>query len=158
MNDDHREPMHIPAGEGTSVWLSGDVYTVKLRKAETGGSLTLLEASVPAGAGPPLHWHADADEAFYLLAGELEITAGDQHYTARPGDFVFIPRRTPHQFRNAGAHTARQLLLFTPAGVEDFFLEAGQPAIPGTPPPPPEAEDARLVAEIGDRHHLHQAS
>ncbi|HZF92284.1 cupin domain-containing protein [Streptomyces sp.] len=153
-----RDVLHIPAGEGRSVWLSGDVYTVKLTHEESGGSLTFLEASVPPGGGPPLHIHADADEAFYLLSGELDITARGRTYAVRPGDFVFIPKGTPHRFRNNGIHTARQLLLFSPSGVDRFFLEAGSPPVPGTPPPPPETEDLPRVVAIGERHHLFQAA
>ncbi|MFJ1808391.1 MULTISPECIES: cupin domain-containing protein [unclassified Streptomyces] len=153
-----RDIVHVRAGEGRSVWLSGDVYTVKLTHEESGGSLTFLEASVPPGGGPPLHIHADADEAFYLLSGELDITAGAHTYAVRPGDFVFIPKGTAHRFRNNGIHTARQLLLFSPSGVDRFFLEAGSTPVPGTPPPSPEAEDLPQVIAIGERHHLFQAA
>ncbi|MEV8554536.1 cupin domain-containing protein [Streptomyces glaucescens] len=153
-----RDVVHVPAGEGRSVWLSGDVYTFKLTHEDSGGSLAFLEADVPPGGGPPLHIHADADEAFYLLAGELDITARGRTYAVRPGDFVFIPKGTPHRFRNNGIHTARQLLLFTPSGVDRFFLEAGRPPVPGTPPPPPESEDLPRVVAIGERHHLFQAT
>ncbi|MBW3361772.1 cupin domain-containing protein [Streptomyces microflavus] len=149
--------IHVPAGEGPSVWLSGDVYTVKLGHEESGGSLTLLEASVPPGGGPPLHIHADADEAFYLLSGELDITTRDTTYHVGPGDFVFVPKGTAHRFRNNGLHPARQLLLFTPSGVDRFFLEAGRKAEAGSPPPPPEQEDLDFVARVGERHHLFQA-
>ncbi|GAA3657052.1 hypothetical protein GCM10023079_52490 [Streptomyces chitinivorans] len=152
-----RDVLHVRAGEGRSVWLSGDVYTVKLTHEESGGSLTFLEASVPPGGGPPLHIHADADEAFYLLSGELDITAGGRNYAVRSGDFVFIPKGTAHRFRNNGLHAARQLLLFSPSGVDRFFLEAGSSPVPGTPPPPPEAEDLPRVVAIGERHHLFQA-
>ncbi|MFF6909220.1 cupin domain-containing protein [Streptomyces sp. NPDC012389] len=149
--------IHVPAGEGPSVWLSGDVYTVKLGHEESRGSLTLLEASVPPGGGPPLHIHADADEAFYLLSGELDITTRDTTYHVGPGDFVFVPKGTAHRFRNNGLHPARQLLLFTPSGVDRFFLEAGNKAEAGSPPPPPEEEDLDFVARVGERHHLFQA-
>lgn len=150
--------IHIPAGDGPTVWLSGDVYTVKLGKQESGNMLTLLEATVPPGAGPPVHVHADADEALYLLHGELEIFADDQLYTVSSGDFVFIKRGTRHRFRNIGTHVAHQLLLFTPAGIEGFFLEAGQRAEAGTALPTPDPEDNVRVAAIGERYHLFQAS
>lgn len=149
--------LHVPASSGTHTWLSGDAYTIKIDSEASGGSLTVLEASVPPGAGPPLHRHADADEAFYLLAGELEVTVDGATHHAGPGDFVFVPRETPHRFRNPGLHTARQLLLFTPSGVEGFFVEAGQRPTPGLPPPLPQDEDSEAVARIGERYHLFQA-
>ncbi|MFE0106552.1 cupin domain-containing protein [Streptomyces sp. NPDC059009] len=157
---DHATPrkvIHVRAGEGPSTWLSGDAYTVKLRHEESGGSLTFMEASVPPGGGPPLHVHADADEAFYLLAGELEITADGETHQVGVGDFVFVPKGTAHKFRNPGVHTARQLLLFTPSGVDRFFLEAGKQAVPGTPPPAPELEDLAYVSAVGERYQLFQA-
>jgi quercetin dioxygenase-like cupin family protein len=149
--------VHVASGEGTSVWLSGDLYTVKLDGAASGGSLTVMEGTVPPGAGPPRHIHLDADEAFFLLEGELEIAAADEVYRAREGDFVFIRRGTAHRFHNVGDRVAKQLLLFTPAGVEGFFLEAGTPAVPGTPPPPASAADNARAAAVGERYHLMQS-
>ena len=85
------DPVHVGAGEGETLWLNGDVYAVKLDRERSGGSLTVLEADVPPGGGPPLHNHLHEDEAFYVLAGELEIRAGGRTYTAGVGDFVFVP-------------------------------------------------------------------
>lgn len=48
-----RRVLHVPAGGGKATWLSGDVYSVKAGAAETGGSIAVLEASVPPGGGPP---------------------------------------------------------------------------------------------------------
>lgn len=150
--------LHVTAESGTPTWLSGDVYTIKIGALESGGSMTVLEASVPPGAGPPMHRHADADEAFYILSGELEVTAAGTSYRARSGDFVFIPRGTPHRFHNSGLHTVRQLLVFTPAGIEGFFREAGQSPVPGRPAPPPEQEDLQAVARVGEKYRLYQES
>ena len=149
--------VHVAQADGHTVWLSGDIYTIKLSAEESGGSLSVIEGSVPPGAGPPVHMHADADEAFYLLGGELMIFAGESEYSARAGDLVFIPRGTYHRFHNTGLHPARQLLLYTPAGAEDFFREAGRPAEPGMQPPAPDHLDNLRAAGIGERYRLFQA-
>jgi quercetin dioxygenase-like cupin family protein len=153
----HLDVIHVAQADGPTVWLSGDVYTVKLGARESGGSLAVIEGSVPPGAGPPAHMHADADEAFYVLSGELLISAGEQEYPARAGDLVFIPRGTYHRFRNTGLHPARQLLLYVPAGAEGFFREAGRLAEPGAPPPAPDHADNQRAAAIGERFGLFQA-
>ncbi|MBW4717990.1 quercetin 2,3-dioxygenase [Saccharothrix obliqua] len=145
-------PVHVPAGEGEAVWLNGDVYAVKLDREASGGSLTVLEADVPPGGGPPIHNHVHEDEAFYVLAGELEIHAGGRTYTAVAGDLVFIPRGTFHAFRNRTTRVARQLLLFTPGGFEGFFRELGREAVPGTPPPPTTPNAVERVVEVGTRY------
>src|SRR5882757_8675154 len=68
---------YVRAGEGPASWLVGDTYTVKATSESTGGAFGLLEASVPPGGGPPPHVHTREDEAFYLLDGILEVTAGE---------------------------------------------------------------------------------
>ncbi|WP_297549880.1 cupin domain-containing protein [Amycolatopsis sp.] len=82
----------------------GDTYTVKATVESTGGAFGLLEASVPPGSGPPPHVHTRQDEAFYLLDGVLEVTAGEKTTVVRTGDFVYLPRGTAHWFRNPGVN------------------------------------------------------
>jgi mannose-6-phosphate isomerase-like protein (cupin superfamily) len=126
--------LHVPAGEGPTYWVAGDVYTLKATRETTAGSLGFAEASVPPGGGPVAHVHLRADEAFYVLAGELEMLDGGRTFTARTGDFVFIPRGIRHRFKNTGVHTVRLLFLFTPGGNELAF-RLGDRARPGEPAP-----------------------
>jgi quercetin dioxygenase-like cupin family protein len=126
---------HVPAGEGPTTWFSGDTYTIKASAESTGGSLGLVEATVPPGGGPVAHAHTRSDEAFYVLAGELEILDGARTFVARAGDFVFIPRGIRHRFKNTGVHGARLLFMLTPGGEEGVFRFGDEPR-PGHPPPP----------------------
>jgi quercetin dioxygenase-like cupin family protein len=71
--------VHVPAGEGESVWLVGDTYTFKATSENANASLVFLEATVPPQGGPPSHIHHREDEAFYLLEGELEFLGGRAH-------------------------------------------------------------------------------
>lgn len=151
------QAVHVPAGQGSAVWLNGDVYSIKIRREESNGQLGLLEASVPPGGGPPMHNHLNEDEAFYLLEGELEISIGERTVIGRAGDFFFIPRGTMHGFHNKGLHPARQLLIFTPGGFEQFFVEAGVEAVPGAPVPQFRPEDNWRAIEAGRRHGSFQA-
>lgn len=145
--------VHVPASEGTTVWMAGDTYTIKARGAMTNGALSFLEATVPPGAGPRPHVHHREDEAYYILAGELEVLDEDRTLIARPGDFVYIPSGTVHRFKNVGMHTARMVFLFTPAGFEEFFVEAGQPARPGEPAPAVRSqEEVARIAAIASRY------
>ncbi len=145
---------HVPAGEGAAVWAAGDTYTFKARAADTGGRLTMWEAEVPPGGGPPPHRHLHQDEAYYLLEGELEVLDGGRLFTARAGDFVFIPRGAVHRFRNAGRRVSRMLIWMSPAGFEDFLSRVGQPALAGGHAPPPGPEEIARSLAIAGEHGL----
>ncbi|GIE32558.1 hypothetical protein Ait01nite_056030 [Actinoplanes italicus] len=123
--------IHVPAGEGVTKWFSGDVYSVRLQAAQTGGSVGIVEASVPPGGGPVPHTHAEQDETFYLLSGELEFLDGERTFTAVTGDIVHIPRMVRHRFKNVGLHTTRLLFIYTPGGAEGLFVEGGDEPQPG---------------------------
>ncbi len=125
------EGLHVPADGGVAKWVFGDTYTMKLTAELTNGSLGLMEASVPPGGGPIAHSHANEDEIFYLLDGELEFLTGDRIFTAAPGDVVFVPRSAPHRFRNKGIRPAKMLFMYTPGGAEGVFIEGGDEPEPG---------------------------
>lgn len=101
----------------------GGPLTFKARGRETGGALTALVNVIPPGQGPPLHVHANEDEAWYVIEGELRFKIGEEISAAPAGSFVFVPRGTPHCFQNPEESPARILVLFTPAGMERFFDE-----------------------------------
>ena len=71
-----------------------------------------------------------------MLEGEFEILNGDRTFLASAGSFVHIPRGTLHRFKNVEATPARLLVFFIPAGMENFFFEAGLPAEEGGTAPP----------------------
>jgi sialic acid synthase SpsE/quercetin dioxygenase-like cupin family protein len=48
----------------------------------------------------PEHWHAQKDETFHLLHGEIELVLGDERRTYGRNDVVVIPRGVRHQFRS----------------------------------------------------------
>ena len=129
------QSLHAPAGTGETTWVSGDVYTIKATAETTNGAFGFIEASVPPGGGPAPHVHSREDEAFYLLSGELEMRDGDEAFTAKSGDFIFVPRGSLHRFKNRGLHTAKLLIIFTPAGFEACFTKGGDHPTPGMAPP-----------------------
>jgi mannose-6-phosphate isomerase-like protein (cupin superfamily) len=111
-----RGAMYVPAGEGVTKWVAGDVYTVKATGANTGGAFGFIDATVPPGRGSDPHAHGSESEAFYLLSGELEFLDGDRRFTARQGDFVFVPPGIRHSFFNRGVHSARMVFMYSPGG------------------------------------------
>ncbi len=116
------DPIVVRPGEGSSIQGPvGGPLSFKARGEQTGGSLTALENVIPPGEGPPLHTHANEDEFWWVIEGELRFTLGEELSSAPEGTFVFVPRGTPHNFQNVGEGPARILVMFTPAGMERFF-------------------------------------
>ncbi len=113
----------------------GDTYSIVVSGAETAGRYCVIDMVVPDGGGPPPHRH-DFEEMFTLLEGELEFTFRGETKTVRAGSTVNVPANAPHAFRNASGAPVHMLCLAAPAGLEEFFLEVGDPLESRTSPPP----------------------
>jgi mannose-6-phosphate isomerase-like protein (cupin superfamily) len=109
-------------GEGKTIQVPGHPITYKAMKEDTGGAYSLFEVIV-MGDGPPQHIHKAEEEAFYVLEGEVNVQIGDQTIRGLAGSFVLIPRGTVHTFWNAGSTPAKLLVICSPPGFEQFFVE-----------------------------------
>ena len=107
----------------------GTEMTVKVDGAKTGGSLAVVEATVPPGSGPPKHVHSKEDETFYVVEGQFRLWHGDKTMDIGPGAVAFMPRNHPHTYQNVGSSPGRLLVTITPAGFEGFFREASKRAL-----------------------------
>ncbi len=116
----HSQPYVFGPGEGRSIDLGDFAMTVKADTTETGGVVSVLEATEPPGFGPPVHVHHDCAEAFYVLDGEYIMNLEDQDYVCPAGSFIFIPQGARHGFR-VGDVPSRKLNLYFPASMIGYF-------------------------------------
>jgi mannose-6-phosphate isomerase-like protein (cupin superfamily) len=72
----------------------------------------------PGADGPPGHRHADEDDSFYLLEGELTFTVEGEELVAAAGTFVLVPPGVHHTFANRGDAVARFVNVHAPAGFD----------------------------------------
>src|SRR5437667_6696808 len=93
----------------------GRSAVLKLRGGETGGSIMMLEETIPAGTKSTFHLHHDSDEVAYVLSGEVTFKIGDEVAVGGPGTCAFMPRGVPHAWKSTGAETGRVLFPYTPA-------------------------------------------
>jgi mannose-6-phosphate isomerase-like protein (cupin superfamily) len=150
-----KEPaVHVPPGEGESVWLLGDTYTLKISGEQTSGAFTLLEAVVPLGGGPPPHIHHLEDEVFVVLEGELLFTADGRTLPTPVGTVVCVPKGTQHSYAAVGSVPVRMLFLYVPAGMEKMFGEIGIPAQPGVAAPPASQEDVAKLLSVAGKYNF----
>jgi mannose-6-phosphate isomerase-like protein (cupin superfamily) len=75
------------------------------------------------GEGPPAHTHADEEDSFLILEGELTFTADGEEIVAGPGTFVLIPPGVEHTFANRGETPVKIVNIHAPAGFDRRMLE-----------------------------------
>ena len=109
--------------------------------SESGG-MGVFELTVPTESNvPPPHSHSQNDEFVYVLEGVLRYTVDDVSRDLGPGEWMFSPRDSAHQFSNASHGMTRALIIMTPdIGAQYFRDVAAVVNVAGTP------DRARLVS------------
>jgi quercetin dioxygenase-like cupin family protein len=124
----HRAPSIKHQPRSQRYYFDVGLGSVCLSGKDTAGAYCLLEVSLAPGIGVPRHTHTREDEVYFVLAGELEVTVGDQIFILQPGDTLMAPRDIPHKLRNSGNTTNHYLLVFSPSGFEEFIVATAVPA------------------------------
>jgi quercetin dioxygenase-like cupin family protein len=114
----------------------------RLRILEDGSStshrLGIAEITIaPHTEGPPQHRHAQHDEGFYVLAGTVRFTVGDQSHDVPARSLVMVPPGAPHTFANVGDEPAVMLNTFTPDLYVQYFRDLHDLIASGQPLSPP---------------------
>lgn len=98
--------------------------TMRLKFAPHDSAIAIYEyVSEPGVTGAPQHVHHAHDETFYVVDGVYEFTTGTERALLAPGSFLFVPRGTPHTFRNAGEDLGRIVGTFEPGEFANYFRE-----------------------------------
>jgi mannose-6-phosphate isomerase-like protein (cupin superfamily) len=106
--------------------MPGAVRTeIHLHSADTAGAFCLLVDHPPAGWALPLHLHRGVAETIHIVEGEFDMEVAGRRVRLNAGETLHVPADTLHAGANVGDATGRRVLIFSPAGMERFFLEAG---------------------------------
>jgi quercetin dioxygenase-like cupin family protein len=108
------------------VWMPGGVRTeIHLDSDDTGGAFCLLLDYPPAGWSLPAHRHRSEAETIHVIEGEFEMDIDGQRSRLTAGQTIHVPRGVVHSGANIGTTRGRRLVMFSPGGMERFFLETG---------------------------------
>jgi mannose-6-phosphate isomerase-like protein (cupin superfamily) len=137
-------------------WYGNSLWEFLVPADATDGKLSVFQATMPEGFGPPRHIHTREDEVFLVLEGEAWFDIDGERQLAGPGTSVYMPRGVPHTFR-VRSPVARMLGIMTPGAFEQLFRNLSMPARertlpePGTVPfdiPAVMAEQTRLGTQV----------
>jgi len=142
-----RQPTIVRQGslDGASLGTSGRARLRICNQPGNDGGYALIEARHPVGE-PRIrdHLHNRHEETFVVLEGQYRVRLGQDIVVVAAGDYVFVPRGTPHTYHNAGPAPARVLTIISPPDGVQLLAELG--ALAGT------SIDEALLAEIHSRH------
>lgn len=112
------------------------------------GGMGLFELTVPPGSNvPPPHSHSGNDECIYLLEGTLRYAVDGSTRDLGPGDWMFSPKGSLHQFSNPHPETARALVIQTPDIGAQYFRDVA--AVINAGGAPGRAKLLAVMAEYG---------
>ena len=111
------------------VWMPGGVRTeIHLTGPETDGAFCLIVDHPPASWSLPSHLHRGTAETIHVVDGEFRMVIDGASHLLRAGDTVHVPAGVVHSGAAVGERTGRRIVVFSPAGMEDFFLDVGAPS------------------------------
>ncbi|MCT4372800.1 cupin domain-containing protein [Yangia mangrovi] len=131
-------PYVLEAGCGAHLVVADQLFTFAGGNAQSDGRFLTLLTEGPQGPMIPPHMHLRHDETFFCAAGRIRMRAGEEELELAPGDFLFVPRGTPHAFQFLEPYT-KIIGWLVPGVFEEFFYTLGDPTdrtvYPQDPPP-----------------------
>lgn len=155
MENSKAVPITTGPQEGQNLSVVGGNYRILITGKETGGAYAAIDMLIPPDGGPGPHSHANFQESFYVIDGEIEVRSEGGTYIAKKGAFVNIPKGgVVHCFKNKTDQIAHLLCVVVPSGLEEFFMEIGKSVAIGTflPPPPMDEEAMKQMLPIVEKY------
>ena len=85
----------------------------------------------PGVAAGPYHRHSNAENAYYVLSGDVLVVIDEAEHRLGPGDSAFIPPGVAHSVTNMGEREARLIEIYAPPDPDFVEVAAGTTAREG---------------------------
>ncbi len=107
--------------------LMGSRIRIRTPGSETDYSVTVIEYVEPGNSPPPIFTRHEFVEVFCVIDGTLTFQFQDEtKFTISAGESVTCPGFKPHSFWNETDNPVTALLICTPAGLDQFFIESDE--------------------------------
>lgn len=124
--NEHARGFIVEPGGGREARFGPNSLAIKVGPESGGQQFGIFESILPPGAGAFDHRHRSYEEAFYVLAGEIEYRLGDERVVATAGSCVFVPAGVAHGFRNVSSADARHLVIHAPMRALEMIEALGR--------------------------------
>jgi len=105
--------------------LMGSKIRIRTPGTDTDNRLTVIEYVEPPHSDPPVFARHEFLEVFCVVSGTLTFQfLGEEKFNLAGGDSVTCQSFKPHSFWNDTAEPVTALLICTPAGLDQFFIES----------------------------------
>jgi quercetin dioxygenase-like cupin family protein len=101
------------------------VYTIILNGKYNHGKYSIIEMDFPLEKEKEisLHKHTKEDIVICVIEGKFSIQYKNEIITATPGMVLKLEKNTAHSYKKIGKKYGKLLMLFTPAGFENYFRD-----------------------------------
>lgn len=113
----------VPPGGGPNYDWTRDHTYVKVAAADTRGAYALMEDNLKREFALGLHLHRAHAGTFYILEGIVNFHIDGDWMAAVPSACAHIPPGVPHALDLPAGGTGRCLMIFQPAGFDQFLEE-----------------------------------
>jgi quercetin dioxygenase-like cupin family protein len=109
---------------GPAYWFLNSLNVVLATSESTGGAFSLVHHTARPDHATPYHLHHDEDEAFFVLDGEFTFIRERKKTVLGPGEYIFLPRNSPHGIRCTDTAPSTMLILAMPGtGFVGMFIQ-----------------------------------
>lgn len=85
-----------------------------IKEAAFGKNCSINVTQAMPGSHYAAHYHSGHDEIDYVIQGQANMTVDGKDYSVKPGDLIYIPPFTVHDFTAMGDETYQVMVIFAP--------------------------------------------
>jgi quercetin dioxygenase-like cupin family protein len=113
----------VPVARRLAYWIGGQHQAVIAGGPETNNRYALSHSTIAVGGGALEHRHSREAESFYVITGKLRFAIEGRPVTLAKGDFLHAEPGLKYSFE--ALEPTEVLILYAPAGLEQFIAQAG---------------------------------
>ena len=108
--------------------LSGIIYKILVSGNQTHNKYSIIEITFPPGeeSEVPLHKHGNEALVMHVIEGTFSFRYGKETLEGNKDTVLRFEKEIIHSYRKIGKDQGKLLVIYTPAGLENFFRELGK--------------------------------